>query len=295
MRLMFVTQALRSYGSGHDVAVWRLVRALSERSDVTLIIVTGHVDKDLYLPGVRIIRLPCIPVWHGSIRFLTFVFIWVVVRRWLCRGQDFIVLDSPLYGGGDAAYVHFLSCAWLTRLPTLPLSVGLMRRCHDYWRHGLASGIERFVLAPCRCPLLFPVSDRLARDLAVYCDVYPRFIRVIPNAADPLQYALQTTHRELSCGSRNQTVYRILFVGGSWHRKRLDLAFQALSLLPAWYELDVVGRGSQSTWERYAHTLGICDRVVFHGLQIDTVSFYHKAYVVIMPSDYESDDLSFWE
>lgn len=291
MRLMFVTQVLRPYGSGHDVAVWRLLCALSERVDIDLTVVTGHVIKGVSLPGAHIVRLPCLPVWHGSLRLMTFTLSWTVMRRWLRRGMDAVVLDSPLYGGGDAAFVHFLSSAWFAHLSKLPPITGILRRIHEYWRHGLATKIERFVLSPHRCPLLFPVSERLADDLTMYCSASSQRMHIMPNATNPSWYAPRIERQDMPGASCRRVIYRILFVGGSWHRKRLDRVFRSLALLPVDYTLDIVGSGSLATWQRYARELGIYDRATFHGPQTDVTPFYHQACAVVIPSDYESDGL----
>ncbi|NKD55476.1 MULTISPECIES: glycosyltransferase family 4 protein [unclassified Haematospirillum] len=287
MRLMLVTQSLRPFGSGQDVAVWRLVRALASHPAVRLTVVTAVADKTTLPPGIRLIRLPTLPVWHGSLRFLTFLLVWWMARRWLRRGMDYVLLDSPLYGGGDAALVHFLSSSWYPRLAVISGLAGCVRYSHERWRHWIAMTLEHFVLHPSRAVFLFPVSTSLALDLVRKHGISPDRIHVVPNASDPYCFVPAISPPKGST--------RILFVGGAWHRKRLDLAIMAIVPLANDVVLDVVGAGPVSRWMAFAERAGVGHRVIFHGLQRDVVPFYQQASVVLIPSDYETDGLVGWE
>ncbi|AMW35426.1 glycosyltransferase family 4 protein [Haematospirillum jordaniae] len=287
MRLMLVTQSLRPFGSGQDVAVWRLVQALASHPAVRLTVVTAVADKATLPPGIRLIRLPTLPVWHGSLRFLTFLLVWWMARRWLRQGMDYVLLDSPLYGGGDAALVHFLSSSWYPRLAAVVGLAGCARYYHERWRHWIAMMLERFVLHPSRAVFLFPVSTSLARDLVRKHGISPDRMHVVPNASDPYCFVPAIPPPKEST--------RILFVGGAWHRKRLDRAILAIVPLADDVVLDVVGAGPVSRWMAFAERAGVGHRVIFHGLQRDVVPFYQRASVVLIPSDYETDGLVGWE
>lgn len=288
MHLMLVTQSLRPFGSGHDVAVWRLVCALASYPGIRLTVVFAVADRVSLPPGVRLIRLPSIPVWHGSLRFMTFSLAWFLARRWLRRSVDYVLLDSPLYGGGDAALVHFLSSSWYLRLPVISVRAGYMRYCHELWRHGLARQVERFVLHPVRAPFLFPVSAPLAGDIHRMHGIAPDRMSVLPNALDPYRFM------PVDPADRGRPA-RILFVGGAWHRKRLDRAILMMARMPPDVILDVVGSGPARRWMRLADRAGVAQRIVFHGLQENMVPFYQKASVVLVLSDYETDSLVGWE
>lgn len=284
MRVMLVCQDLRHGRSGQDVATWRLARALCARPDVRLTVVTGKVHPGAALP-CRTIVLPCLPVWHGSVQFLTFRAAWTLARGRLTRDQDLVVGSSPLWPGVDVACVHFLSLAWLEA----PSGHRGLRWLHDRWRHVIAARAERR-LRRRTGPLLLPVSQGLARSLERHLG---RSGPVLPNATDPERFrpGSEPVLRAavLRAAGWPEDARILLFVGGAWHRKGVDVALDALERLPQPWVLLVVGPGPQAVLRRRG------ERVHGVGLQADTAPWYRLAEALLLPSRYDTDALVVWE
>jgi glycosyltransferase involved in cell wall biosynthesis len=80
---------------------------------------------------------------------------------------------------------------------------------------------------------------------------------------------------------------RILFVGRLNDQKGITYAIRALALMRNPATLDIVGTGpQQEDCQALAHTLGIANRVIFHGqvAQQDLVPMYRRAAAVVVPS-----------
>jgi len=80
---------------------------------------------------------------------------------------------------------------------------------------------------------------------------------------------------------------RLLFVGRLTAQKGVDLLLHALAALPSEMGLDVVGDGDErARLESLAQSLGVSDRVVWHGTRPGhaLASYYRAAAAVIVPS-----------
>ena len=80
---------------------------------------------------------------------------------------------------------------------------------------------------------------------------------------------------------------RLLFVGRLTVQKGVDLLLRAIALLPSEVGLDVVGDGDErGRLEALAQSLGITDRVAWHGAQPShaLATYYGAAAAVIVPS-----------
>ncbi len=302
--LTVVHPDLRPGRSGHDGAVYRLVEALAERPDVTLRVVTGTRPAPLP-PGVTVVRLPCLPMWHLSLRFLSFRLAWSLYRRLRRAVPDEVVyLGSPLLGGGDLAAVHFLSLDWraAARADPPPADWRLrLRLWHDRVRHAMAVPLERRAYraaARGRGPRLLPVSAGLAGRLETRFGALPG-LTVVPNIIDTERFR-QTPEPDLDAAVRAAAGWPkhwpiVLFVGGAWQRKGLSVALRAMAALSAPAGLLVVGPGPQAALRAEAARLGIAPRVHAVGWQADTAPYYRIADALVLPSLYETDALVAWE
>jgi UDP-glucose:(heptosyl)LPS alpha-1,3-glucosyltransferase len=80
----------------------------------------------------------------------------------------------------------------------------------------------------------------------------------------------------------------ILFLGSGFERKNLATAIKALALIyDPRVRLWVVGRNACGPYRRLARKLGIEQRVVFAGPQVDPIPFYARAHAFVLPSIYE--------
>lgn len=294
LHLLMVHPEFRDWGSGHDVAFHRLAAALAARPGVAVTVVTawGRVRGPVP-PGVTLVRLPCVPVWRGGLLFHSFRLAWRLARRFC--SADAVYLGSPLLEGGDMAMVQFVSLDWLEQGGGVGST---LRRLHDRWRHGLAARLERRVYpAPDRAFLL-PVSQALKDRLERRFGPLPR-CRVCANPADTARFrptpdpVFHAALLEWLGWPENSAL--VLFVGGAWHRKRLDRALEALALLPEHIRLLVAGAGPQAEYRRRAESLGVAGRVAFLGPRRDMPRLMPLGAALVFPSDYETDGLVAWE
>ena len=102
MKILVVCQDFRHWRSGQDAAVHAVVVALAKAGgDVT--VAAGRLHPGAEVAGVRLRRLPCLPIWHGSLQFLTFRAAWRFFGSAWSRSYDAVYLTSPLFGRGDVA------------------------------------------------------------------------------------------------------------------------------------------------------------------------------------------------
>jgi glycosyltransferase involved in cell wall biosynthesis len=83
---------------------------------------------------------------------------------------------------------------------------------------------------------------------------------------------------------------RLLAVGQLIHRKGLDIAIHALEGLRRYpWVLDIVGHGElRQTLEEQVKSLGLAERIRFHGFQPNPGEWYKKADLLLFPSRSES-------
>lgn len=111
-------------------------------------------------------------------------------------------------------------------------------------------------------------------------------VRTIPNGIDPIDRAgLPAPSPPLVAGR-----FHALAVGRLTPIKGLDIALQALTHLEetSRWHLDLVGEGeSKAELAALAASLGVADRVTFHGFRDDTEAVMAAADALIMPSLHE--------
>lgn len=146
-------------------------------------------------------------------------------------------------------------------------------------------------------PLFLPVSRGAHRDLLAYYNIGKAPVRIIPNAADtgrfrPFTLAERKKWRDLNRILENDVV--VVFVGGEWRRKGLDLAIQAVGRVPQKnVRLFILGKDAeQARFERLAAEAGMRDRVHFLGFRSDVAEVMAASDVFLFPSWYEAFSLA---
>lgn len=146
-------------------------------------------------------------------------------------------------------------------------------------------------------PLFLPVSRGVERELREHYEIGPAPVRVIPNAADtevfrPLSKDQRASWRGENGFSADDLV--MIFVGGEWGRKGLDLALHALALLQdPCAKLFIAGADAdQSRFQRLAQELGIEGQVRFAGFRRDVATVLGASDLFLFPSWYEAFSLA---
>jgi UDP-glucose:(heptosyl)LPS alpha-1,3-glucosyltransferase len=195
------------------------------------------------------------------------------------------VLCCDIYRAGDGFHAVWLEerlrgASALTRL-------GVML---NPWHH-YTLGMERKLFAS---PWLRAVicNSKMVRDeIKAHFDLPDERLPVIYNAVDSVAF-----HPGL-CEHREKLLARykipaeatvFLLVGSGYERKGVATAIAALAELPAPAHLVVVGREKHITrYKNLARSLGVRDRIVFAGPQLDVKPFYGCADVFVLPAIYD--------
>lgn len=148
-----------------------------------------------------------------------------------------------------------------------------------------------------RPPLFLPVSRGVERELRQYYNIGDAPVRIIPNAADtdvfkPLSASERAAWRKAN-GFGEQNLL-LVFVGGEWERKGLNLAIRALGQIrDKRVKLLVIGRDAeQAKFESLAAECGIAGRVFFLGFRRDVPAALGSSDIFVFPSWYEAFSLA---
>jgi glycosyltransferase involved in cell wall biosynthesis len=148
-----------------------------------------------------------------------------------------------------------------------------------------------------RPPLFLPVSRGVERELREHYDIGLAPVRIIPNAADlkifkPISEDQRLAwRRENGLGSDDVV---LIFAGGEWVRKGLDLAIRALALVPERKSrLFIAGDDpAKETLKALTAECGVTDRVVFGGFRKDVPLALASSDIFLFPSWYEAFSLA---
>jgi glycosyltransferase involved in cell wall biosynthesis len=132
---------------------------------------------------------------------------------------------------------------------------------------------------------LLPVSEALRRGIEAE-GLWARRVRVVPNAVDT----------DLFMPGGDTRNGRLLAVGLLYEAKAYDLLLSAVAALDV--GLDIVGDGPlRSELETLAESLGVADRVAFHGLlpKPEIARLMREAELFVLASHYENNPCSLIE
>jgi glycosyltransferase involved in cell wall biosynthesis len=149
-------------------------------------------------------------------------------------------------------------------------------------------------------PLFLPCSRGVEKELRKYYEIGNAPVKVVPNAADinvfkPVEEEHRQKWREANGFSRDDII--LIFAGGEWTRKGLDIAIQALAKFgdPA-VKLFVAGHDAQlRRYKSMAGELDVGQRVVFGGFRRDLCTALGAADIFFFPSRYEAFSLAIIE
>lgn len=162
----------------------------------------------------------------------------------------------------------------------------------------LALWAEQWCYRPNRTRVLAAVSRSFEAELRQH---YPRMeLRLTPNGVEVERFRPRVDVRREVRSSLQipDDAIVVLFAGGEWDRKGLDLAISGLSTARATgtssterLSLFVVGRGDEARFSRLASDLGVAAHVQFLGFRIDVDRFYQAADIFLLPTLYETFSL----
>lgn len=278
-RVVMVAHDVHRRG-GMERVTYEVVERLASRYRITVVSCT--IDDDL-LPLVewRRVRAPSRPFP------LKFVVFWVVAGRALRSAVGLRhTLGAIVPNRADVASVHFLHAAY--RRPSGDATPA--RRLNNAVTRLLSLAAERWCYRPSRLGALAAVSDGVARECRANYPGVP--VHVTPNGVDLDRFRPDGASRDAvrrRIGSAGADALVVLFVGGDWGRKGLQVLATALERVDG-AELWVAGPGDPREITSTAH-----DRIRFLGRRDDVHALCSAADVFALPSDYEAAPLVVYE
>lgn len=219
---------------GAEVHVLNLIRELSERHEITLISCGGKLESELP-ENVNIIHLP---VERKNL----FTIIYSAIK---------LIRFSKKFHW-DIIHVHSRVPAWIAWLASSRIKASWLMTAHALY--SLNAGLIPLKHADGAICISSAVRNHLAKNL-------PANTIIIPNGIIPPRLK----HEDFS-----HSPGKFLFVGRLTRLKGLDTALRALAEVRG-CTLDVIGDGPQKQeLEALSQSLGLSDRVRFHGAKSRT-------------------------
>jgi glycosyltransferase involved in cell wall biosynthesis len=181
-----------------------------------------------------------------------------------------------------------------------PSRISVPRRFTRWLYLETTTGIERraYTDRPNRTPPLFlPVSRGVEKELRNHYDIGNAPVRIIPNAADTKVFRLldqEERERWRQANGFHPSEIILIFAGGEWARKGLDIAIQTLSRIPdPKVKLFVAGHDPDfRRFESLAREIGVKERVIFGGFRRDIPAALGASDIFFFPSRYEAFSLA---
>jgi glycosyltransferase involved in cell wall biosynthesis len=146
-------------------------------------------------------------------------------------------------------------------------------------------------------PLFLPVSRGVERELRENYDIGPALVKIVPNAADlkifkPISEEQRLAWRRENGLDADDIV--LIFAGGEWVRKGLDLAIRALALVSdVKAKLFIAGDDpARDTLRALADECRVANRVLFGGFRKDVPLALASSDIFLFPSWYEAFSLA---
>jgi len=195
---------------------------------------------------------------------------------------------------GDCYWVQSVHRAWLTTGSTLTVR-GLrvpssVRRLLP--RHRVLLHMERQYFTHHRPDAIICTSRREAMDLQTLYGVEASILHVIPNGFNGERFNNDTRVRwrqdmRATLGLRPEDV-SLLFPVNELHRKGFATLLEAVALAgDTRVRIDVVGRVSPHDYRARIRSLGLTDRICWHGPSRDVQKFMAAADLLVLPTQYE--------
>jgi glycosyltransferase involved in cell wall biosynthesis len=196
----------------------------------------------------------------------------------------------------DITVVHFCHAAYRANARDSALaSLPRLKAWHERLIRKVSVWAERWSYRERRLRRFVAVSDGLRRELEEFYPGVP--CTVAPNGVNherfrPNQAARPTIRDELGVSPAD---FVVVFVGGDWVRKGVDIAIAAVGEVRRSHGLAVtlwiVGPGDLAFYRAVARTEGVERQIRFFGPRADTERFYQAADAFVLPSRYETFSL----
>ncbi len=234
-----------------------------------------HETSDRLEDGIRTIRIKIRKsVIPKTTCFIYLFSIWKILRKILREGFRPDVIHAHIFSAGVPAVI----IGKLFRIPVVITEHFGAFVCRTLSKRQIKQA--RFAMR--RAKMILPVSDALRKGIELH-EINNRF-QIVPNVVDTniFHYDVQS--------KKDMAVKRILLVALLSPVKGVPYLFQALLILKKKrnnFFLDIIGDGpNRKEYESLALTLGIDDKVCFHGIKSkqEIAKFMNKSHFFVLPS-----------
>jgi UDP-glucose:(heptosyl)LPS alpha-1,3-glucosyltransferase len=276
-------------------SLYELVRLGSDR--VEFIVVSSTLDPALR-PLVTWRRVP-VPRRPFPVKFVLFFILAPLAYR-RRKGDLVHTMGAIIPRRTDVMAVHLCHAALLAARQGVIATAPSWYR----WLNGAISLVlglvsERWYLRSGRASVVTVVSGGARQELTEHYPNVP--VLVVPNGVD-----LERFHPDLAVRQQVRAARGVgpmdvvlLFVGGRWGDKGLELAVQALARLKSEVNVSVrlwvVGSGDIGYYKSMAARLGVGERVTLFPFNRNIESFYQAADIFLLPSIYETFSMVAYE
>jgi UDP-glucose:(heptosyl)LPS alpha-1,3-glucosyltransferase len=303
VNIAFVTPAVNKR-TGTNMFLAELIEHLVDNHNVT-IVSTELSDLDCF-GKLTFYRVPDLPKWVPNlIRYLWFLLISDFLLH-LHQIKKFDIIHST---GGDCFHANIITSHFcqherlvLTRKGRIRLdSPTFFHKIHTWVYMQVVSAIEKKQYTSIGLKKVIAVSRGLRDELIRHYGCPPSKIVCIPNGVDIDKFSSSKQMRYRGAIRErlgfHEKDFILIFVGGDWGRKGLNLVLHAIANLPdSRVSLLVAGNDrSEASYRQLSHRLGIEQQIHFLGHCTDVVPYLASSDAFIMPSSYEAFSVAMLE
>jgi glycosyltransferase involved in cell wall biosynthesis len=279
---------------GSARALNELAERMARRHEVHLF---ARRVEELDLSGIRWHRMPGIG-WPAVLDFTTYH----LLADFRIQPKEFDIVHS-IGCNAIAANVITIQNIQPAKRPFLDAETG-----HISWARKLTHRLfldvttraeyRMYQAHPQRQPPLFlTVSRGVENELRKFYRIGSSPVRIIPNAADTNKFKPSDDADRIRWRRENGIADNdilLVFVGGEWSRKGLDLAIRALGKLNRLsVKLLVLGKDAdQNRFKTLAQECRVADQVLFLGFRTDVATAMAAGDIFLFPSRYEAFSLA---
>lgn len=207
---------------------------------------------------------------------------------------DLIVSNRYESYNADIITMHNCHKAWINRLKKLDMKQKIKTWLNP-WNY-IVDSLEKKAFS--HAEMIITVSNMVKRELLRYYPLSPGKIKVIRNGVD-----IDTFKPNAAKGKKIRDKYGIsqketllLFVGGAFKRKGLELLIKAIpKIQDSSIKLLVVGGGPTSFYSQLTKNLEVENKIIFAGFVSAIEDYYQAADIFILPSLYDPFPLTVLE
>jgi glycosyltransferase involved in cell wall biosynthesis len=290
--IVIVAQDVGGRG-GMELHLEEMINRLKQEAHVVVVASTLKLaDKE----GIRYVHIPTMRR-PAPLRHLLFALL-ASIRVLFIKRDILHTTGAIIFNRAEASTVHFCHAGFTKETGDTRAKDqrSRLRRLNSAMETKIALLLERIIYKPNRTAKLIAVSNRVKGELLASFPYGPEEVQVIPNGVDTAAFKpyrseeKQTLRAALGLPEHGRI---LLFMGGDWPRKGLDLLIQAFNGIAGDFKdvsLVIVGKGDQLAYN-HAVSPAYRKRVYFAGKQNNPQEWFGASDLFVFPSSYETFSL----